>query len=370
MNKYKSQIRIGIVLIVLLIVFLFVGEIILPFLIGLFLAYISNSLIKKIQRTIRNRDLAVTAFLFIGISVSMGFVLLMGNLVINDVQRLNNAFVSFSNDNSDKIDETSKTIKTYIAKIYPEESLNIPLDFETVTDSLSNNSEIITKAFSGVSSFFTSSNDIVPESSASLSWWTIIPFSIVYYLYILYTFPYFSDKFNKYLGEEKNRMPYLAELKIVFKRVMSTYMKQRTIIVLICSTIFITFFSVIGLPGAIILGGIAGLLCYVSHFHYYVLLPISLSCWVLSVENDQSFFLYFGLVIAIFILVSILEELLFFPKIMKGVSKMNPAIMMLSFCVFSYLFGTIGIFIALPVTVILLIFLDRALILRKLELDK
>jgi predicted PurR-regulated permease PerM len=312
----------------------------------------------------------VTAFLFLAVSILIGSIFFMGNLVFNDVKRLNNAFVTFSNDNSDKIDATTKTVKTYIAKIYPKEAVNIPIDLESVTDSLSNNTEMITKAFSGVSSFFTSSDDVVEKSKASLNWWTIIPFSIVYYLYILYTFPYFSDKFSKYLGEEKKRMPYLTELKSVFKNVMSSYMKQRTFIVLICTVIFITSFSIIGLPGAIILGGLAGLLCYASHFHYYVLLPLSLSCWVLSVENDQSFFLYFGLITAIFILVSILEEMVFFPKIMKGVSSMNPAIMMLSFCIFNYLFGTIGILIALPFTTVLLIYLDKILILRRKELEQ
>ena len=118
------------------------------------------------------------------------------------------------------------------------------------------------------------------------------------------------------------------------------------------------------LPGAIVLGGLAGVLCYASHFHYYALLPLSLSCWVLSVENNQSFFLYFGLITFVFIIVSILEELVFFPKIMKGVSSMNPAIMMLSFCVFNFLFGTIGILIALPITAVLLLYSNKAFSMR------
>jgi predicted PurR-regulated permease PerM len=370
MNKYQTQIRFAITILIILVLFLFVGEVILPFLLGLFFAYISNAVVVKLQRFIRNRNLAVTTFLFIALSFSVGSFFFLGNLVVNDFKRLGNAFVTFSNDNSDQIDETTKTVKSYIEKVYPKKITEIPLDFGTVSDSLSNNSEMITKTLSGITSFFSSSDDVVKEKDSSYNWWTIIPFSLVYFLYILYTFPYFDDKFTKYLGDDKKRFPYLIELKYAFQNVMATYMKQRTIIVLICTLIFVVAFSIIGLPGAIILGTLAGLLCYASHFHYYVLLPLSLSCWVLSVEQDQSFFLYFGLVTAVFILVSVLEEFVFFPKIMKGVSNMNPAIMMLSFCTFNYLFGTIGILIALPLTAVLLIYLDKILILRKEALNQ
>ena len=359
MEKYKTQIRFAIVILISLIVSMFVGQIILPFILGLFLAYISNSSIKKMQRIIRNRNIAVTVFLFVVVSCLMGSVFFMGNLVFNDAKRLNNAFVSFSKDNSDKIDATAKTVKSYITEFYPEGAVSIPMDFETVKDSLRNNTEIITKVFSGFSSFFKSSDNVIEQESQRFSWWALLPFTLIYYLYILYTYPYFSSKFNKYLGYKTKRMPYLIELKSVFQNVMTTYARQRTIIVLICTTIYITTFSIMGIPGAIVLGVLSGILCYASHFHYYALLPLSLSCWVLSVENDQSFFLYFGLITVVFIIVSILEELVFFPKIMKGVSSMNPAIMMLSFCVFNYIFGTIGILIALPLTAVMLLYFSR-----------
>ena len=65
MEKYKTQIRFAIVILISLIVSMFVGQIILPFILGLFLAYISNSSIKKMQRIIRNRNIAVTVFLFV-----------------------------------------------------------------------------------------------------------------------------------------------------------------------------------------------------------------------------------------------------------------------------------------------------------------
>ena len=371
MKKYTSQIRFISILLVLLGMFFFMGEIILPFIIGLLLAYVSNPVVKRIQRIIPNRSIAVSTFLIIAIAFFIGSVSFLGIHVVNDVKRLSNAFISFSENNSETIDKTSQKIKSYIEIIYPRDTINKSLNFESITDSLSNNSEVISETLSEITSFISSpSKEGEDSSSASPNWLIIFTYSVIYFLYILYTYPYFDGKFNKYFGGEKSRYPYLNELKTTFNSVMSTYMRQRSLVVLICIVIFIGAFSVIGLPGAIILGVFTGILCYVSHFHYYTLIPLSLSCWVLSIEQGHSFFLYFGVLIALFIIVSILEELIFFPKIMKGVSNMNPAIMMLSLIVCNYLFGITGLLIALPLTSVFLIYLDKLLMHQKLGMEE
>ncbi len=54
---------------------------------------------------------------------------------------------------------------------------------------------------------------------------------------------------------------------------------------------------------------------------------------------------------------------------MKGVSSMNPAVMVISLSVWSYILGTIGLFLALPLTSVLLSYIDRLLMYRKEKLE-
>ncbi|WP_299222649.1 AI-2E family transporter [uncultured Aquimarina sp.] len=361
MKNYKSHFVFICLLVFFTLAFYYLGEIILPFIIGLFLAYLLNPLVKKIQKNIPNRNVAVTVLLAASIGISLGFITLFGSQAMHDFKRLNNAFSIFAENNSQEINTTANKVKSYIQKIYSEvELLKQNEETEAKTTSQNIDTETIAETLSQITSFFKSgaSDD---DKDHNFNWFLIMLYSIGYFVCILYTYPYFETRFAKYFRGNKKQNQLWNELITDFNQTFLKYFRQRSTVVIISSIIFILSFLIIGIPGAIILGLIAGLLCYISHFHYLALIPLSISCWALSIEQEQSFFIYFGLVLLIFIIVSILEELVFFPFIMKGVSSMNPAIMMISFSLWTYIFGVIGLLIALPLTSMLLLYMDRVL---------
>lgn len=365
MKNYKQHIFFIGLLLLVLVVFYFVGEIVLPFFIGLLLAYAVNPSVNKIQKKIPNRNLAVISFLGIITVGLVSLLLVFGASITNDFKRLNTAFETFINENSETIDESKNQIKSYIEEIYSVEELEKQLDELSQQDSLENlNTDAIGESFSKILSFFSSDEETIKTSSKkSINWLLIFLYSLGYFVYILFTYDYFDIRFKKYFGGEEKLNKSVNQLIQDFNSSFLVYFRQRSKVVLICSLIITVSFFSIGVPGALILGIIAGLLCYITNFHYFALIPLSLSCWALSIEQNHSFFLYFGIVVGIFILISILEEVWFFPLIMKGVSNMNPAIMMVSFTLWSYVFGTTtGLLIALPLTTILLLYLDRILI--------
>ncbi len=113
------------------------------------------------------------------------------------------------------------------------------------------------------------------------------------------------------------------------------------------------------MPGMILLTVVIVLLSYIPYMQYLVLIPLSIGCLVLSIENDQSFLLFFGIVAGVFILASIIEELVLNPWIMEKNIGMNPVIMILALSIWSYLLGLQGLLIGIPMTSILLIYLRR-----------
>tara|TARA_B110000977_G_scaffold97422_1_gene128337 strand:- start:85 stop:366 length:282 start_codon:yes stop_codon:yes gene_type:complete len=76
---------------------------------------------------------------------------------------------------------------------------------------------------------------------------------------------------------------------------------------------------------------------------------------VLSLENPQSFLFYFSIVIAVFIIASIIEEWLLKPRIMKDNTGINPVIITLALSIWSYLLGMPGGLIAIPMTGLMII---------------
>ena len=90
-----------------------------------------------------------------------------------------------------------------------------------------------------------------------------------------------------------------------------------------------------------------------------MLLPLSIGCLVLSIENEQSFFLYFGIIVGVFMLASVLEEVVLNPKIMEYNIGMNPVIMVLALSIWGYILGWVGVVIAIPLTSLLIIYFKR-----------
>jgi len=359
LKKYKSHLIFSGLILTFVIAFYYAGEIILPFILGLIGAAIFNPAVKKIQKIIPNRSVSVTVLLTLIIGLFVGAVMLFSSLIVHDFKRFNEAFVIFADQNSEGIDEVTNEVKNYISKIYSEVDLEKAIG-ETNIDSLALDVETIAASVSKLTSFFESDTEPV-EVDRSYNWFLIIIYSIGYFLMIIYSYPYFESRYQRYFGKSEKTNKYLSGIIQDFNITFTTYFRQRTKVVLICSFIFIVAFLLIGIPGAIILGVVAGILCYVSHFHFLALIPLSLSCWALSIEQGQSFLLYFGIVFGLFIIVAILEELVFFPKIMKGVANMNSAIMFVSIAFWTYVFGGIGLVIALPLTTVILIYVDRLL---------
>ena len=344
----------------------FLGEIILPFIFAIFIAYQLNPLILKIQTIIKNRNLAITSFLFSGTILVIGVIFFLGTHIVNDTKRFVTAVEIFGEENKQQINDTKNSVLNFVDDVYKSETVQNQIKgTDTLTDNY--HKESLTTTLESVYSFFEGSNTKTEEpEKKSWNWFLILLYTLFYTVLILYTYSYFEEKHNKYFGDNKpaNSMSY--EIWQEFNIIFINYFKQRGKVVLICTSIFIITFSIMGLPGAIIIGIIAGILTYADHFHYLSLPLVAIGFWVLSIEHDTSFFIYFGIVLAVYILISVLEETVFFDKIMKSVSGMNPAIISLSFVLWIYVFGGfIGTVIALPLTQLIMIYTDHLILYSK-----
>lgn len=375
-EKIRAYLIGVLVLIALILLIHFVGEIVLPFVFAIFIAYLLNPIILKIQTKIPNRNLAVTSFL---VSVGALFVCILiffGSYLIKDTKRFVGAVDVFVVQHEDQINEIRENIGGLVDGVYKSDAVQKQINS---LDSLSveTKESDLTSALSSVYSFLSEPNT-EPELPEEEPWngFFMVIYTIIYLVTILYSYDFFTGKYAMYM---KNRKPINSRFQGIwlnFKVVFLNYFRQRAKVVLISMAIFVLSFSIMDLPGAIMIGIITGLLTYAAHFHYLSLPVVAIGCWVLSVESNVHFLVFFGIVLAIYVFVSVLEELVFFPKIMKSVSGMNAAVVILSFSLWIYLLGGfVGTVLALPITQLILIYLDRILvhnreIVEPSELDK
>ena len=344
----------------ILILLFFIGEILLPFILALFIAYLLNPIILIIQKKIKNRTLAITSFLIVLSLLLVGSTFFFGGHVLKDSKRLVSAVEVFSQKNEHKIEELKNKALFYFGKINENEYVKEQIEgLNSGADEV--NQEDVISSIKSVYSLFEQkeqSGEEVTTSSWSLIY--MLFYTLLYALFILYTYDYFEAKYQTYFANRKSVNSRLKAVFADFNVVFVNYFRQRGKVVLINVLICTIAFSILDLPGAIIIGILTGILSYASHFHYISLPLATVSCWVLSVEQDHNFFIYFGIVLFIYVLISVLEETVYYDKIMKSVNGMNPAIIVLAFALWIPIFGGFnGTILALPLTQLILIYLGR-----------
>jgi predicted PurR-regulated permease PerM len=363
-QKYKHEIIIAALLIGSIVAFYYLYGILLPFILGLLLAFTVKPLITQIQRLVKSRGLATTIFLAVVVSSVILILVFFTRYINQDFKRLNNSFTTLVSNNKENLDKTARKVKEYIGNIYDFEEIEKKVKFQP--DSLKAglqelDTDAIKAAFEEITSVFKSGEESVEDEKTTEFSTIVILFStIFYFVLILYQIDYFSSLRRRYFSRKvKSKLDVIID---DFNKSFVKYFKLRTKIILLLSLIYIIAFIILDMPGLILLTIIIVLLSYIPYLQYIALIPLSIGCLVLSIENDQSFLLLFGIVAGVFILASIIEELVLNPWIMEKNIGMNPVIMVLGLSVWSYLLGLQGLLIGIPLTSLLIIYFKRYLL--------
>jgi predicted PurR-regulated permease PerM len=213
--------------------------------------------------------------------------------------------------------------------------------------------ESIKSGFEKLTSVFHRQKKEAETIQPSFSFTFIFFSTIGYFILILFHLDYFIKIREKYFG---------GKIKSIFHTIIDDfnksfvkYFKLRTKIVLLLSPIYLVSFIILDMPGTILITLLIVLLSYISYLQYIALIPLSVGCLILSVENPHGFLFYFCIVLGIFILASIIEELILTPRIMEKNIGINPVIITLAISVWSYLLGIPGLLLAIPMTGLIII---------------
>lgn len=145
---------------------------------------------------------------------------------------------------------------------------------------------------------------------------------------------------------------------------MSKYYRGQAFVAFIVSILFAIGFSIIGLPLAVVMGVITGLLNLVPYLQA-VSIPATILLMVIeSIKTGGSIGAgLLGLAI-VYAVVQLIQDLILTPKIMGETMGLNPAIMLLALSVWGMLLGVLGLIIALPATSLFISYYKRHILTR------
>lgn len=146
------------------------------------------------------------------------------------------------------------------------------------------------------------------------------------------------------------------------KNSMNRYFRGQALIAVCAAVFYCIGFSIAGLPMAIILGIIVGILYLIPYFQYVTLIPVVILCFISSLSGEVGFWAELGKCILVYVVSQCICDYVLTPKIMGKALGLNPAIILLSLSIWGTLLGIIGMIIALPLTTLLLAYYEEYVI--------
>ena len=319
------------------------SAVLLPFVIALILAYLLNPIVSFIQKRVKgNRNVALALTFFIILILNAAFYAILIPNLINEYERFSKLYV----ENKDNLFNGSfipADITNWLREFFQSEQFETFLTFENL-------SPLVQKVLPGLWGSFTNFFGFLVSFIGLIA-------ILLYLVFILQDYDSFKEKWHEYLPPKIR--PKAKEFVYDFSDNMMGYFRQKTIIVIINIILFGIAFNILGLPLATLLAILVGMLNYIPYLQNLGLIPCILSAGLLSLESGNPFWIYLVIVLAVFLVVQVLEDAVLVPRLMKEVTGMNPAIMLLSIAIWGSLMGILGMIIALPITTVMVSYYKR-----------
>ena len=320
----------------------YLSEVLLPFFIAWFFAYLLYPVVKFIENKLHVKVRALSILLAMGAAIAIvgGVIWLIIPPMIDQFDKLGEVLTRW-------VHQTTHTNNlTMLIKEWLQDNQSTIERFLKSKDFSDALKTTMPKVFSVVSQTATVLMSIV----ASM-------ITLLYMFFILLDYETLTANWVR-IFPKKNR-PFWSALMKDVERELNNYIRGQGMVALCMGIMFCIGFTIIGFPMAIGLGILIGIMNLVPYLHTFALIPTAFLAMLKAADTGQNFWVVFGLAFLVFCVVQVITDMVVTPKIMGKAMGLNPAILLLSLSVWGALLGFIGLIVALPLTTLLIAYWQR-----------
>ena len=334
----------GIVTLVIAVLYItnYLSEVLLPFFIAWFFAYLLYPVVKFIENKLHVKVRAISILLAMGAAIAIvgGVIWLIIPPMIDQFDKLGEVLTRW-------VHQTTHTNNlTMLIKEWLQDNQTTIERFLKSKDFSDALKTTMPKVFSVVSQTATVLMSIV----ASM-------ITLLYMFFILLDYETLTANWVR-IFPKKNR-PFWSALMKDVERELNNYIRGQGMVALCMGIMFCIGFTIIGFPMAIGLGILIGIMDLVPYLHTFALIPTAFLAMLKAADTGQNFWVVFGLAVLVFCVVQVITDLVVTPKIMGKAMGLNPAILLLSLSIWGALLGFLGLIVALPLTTLLIAYWQR-----------
>lgn len=318
----------------------YLSDVLLPFFVACFIAYILQPLVDLNRRLIHEKGRVISSILTVleVLGVIVGITWLFMPNVIKELDVMNGII--------HEVTSGKRPIpKEYGNIIHWVESNLRPSEIKTQLTDLHLGS-LISKGTSLLS-------ESISVIIGVLGW----ALTLIYVMFILIDYPQISRGFKLIIPHR-----YREGAMVVVREVqtsMNHYFRGQGVVALCAMVFYCIGFSIVGLPLGIPMGILVGILYMIPYFQYVTLIPVAIICAIFSLNGEVTFLSLFGSCLLVYLISQSICDYILTPHIMGKEMGMNAALILLSLSVWGSLLGIIGMIIALPVSSLIMAYYER-----------
>lgn len=325
---------------VLIILIGYLSDVLLPFFVACFIAYMLQPLVELNRRLIHEKGRAIGSIMALleVLAVVVGIIYFFLPQVVKELDVLSGIIHDVSSGK----------------RSLPPEYLTIIDWVERYINPTTLKSQLSGLQFGTIISKGTSLlNESLSVIIEVLGW----ALTVVYVLFILIDYPEIVRGFKLIIPHK-----YRENAMVVVRDVQSSmdhYFRGQGLVALCAAVFYCIGFSIVGLPLAIPMGILVGILYMIPYFQYITLIPVAIICAVYSLSGEVTFISMFGRSLLVYLVSQCICDYILTPHIMGKEMGMNAAIILLSLSIWGSLLGIIGMIIALPVSSLMMAYYER-----------
>ncbi len=182
-------------------------------------------------------------------------------------------------------------------------------------------------------------------------------FALLYLVLLLADYDHYATIWLKYVP--RSQRAFLEKLSNDVAHNMRGYFRGQVLVAISNGVMFSIGFWLIGLPMPVGMGIFVGILSFIPYIQVLGILPAALLSLLQMADTGSSFWGMMALVFLVYVVVQVLQDTIFTPRIMGQIMGLSPAVVLLSLSVWGYIAGIIGLMVALPLTTLMLAYYQR-----------
>lgn len=316
------------------------GHLLIPFVFAFIIAFLLNPLVSKMEQRDISRRLLATMFTIVSMSLIVLVIIFATPVLLQQITRVAGFLSQAAND----------------ATILVEQSGVLALTEQIGLDNQLVKTQIIDKSEAYLQLFFDNLSRFSSEHFVGLSNFFIVLFFMILTPFLCFFMIRDYEKVSSFLSYLVTPQGVDVNYASQIGSVVGDYIRGQFIVVIISMVNLSLGFYIIGLPNALLLGVLAGLTNFIPTFGLWLSITVTT---LVGISAGNPWYQFLPGIYIVFAIEQVLETGFIVPRVVGKHVGLHPLLVMLSLLVFGFMFGLLGLLIAVPTVALISILIEQ-----------